>query len=245
MIFGLYVRHAVPLQVIVVGLLLGSLFFDIDLNDANLKFSVIFFSMIFLSVAGLAAIPGVVAERNVIYRQLASKFYPPARCAASDPPPPPPARVPPLPPPPPPPPLRHPGPPGRNNEISVVHCMRWSVPVSCPAHGAPDVPRGPLSRPTGPLTCPECPCDGPEGPCRGQAHVDSGAEASEDEVMGPCSSSESDSEGSPTDVSDWARERAQEVCSLAAWEAEYRTEVSDNRRRRGRRAITSPPDVAY
>ena len=63
-------------QVVVMGLLLGTLFLQLDFNDSNLKFSVIFFSLLYLSIAAIAIIPGVVAERKVVYRQLEHRFYP-------------------------------------------------------------------------------------------------------------------------------------------------------------------------
>ena len=74
--------------------------------------------------------------------------------------------------------------------------------------------------------------------------VASGAASSDDEGMGSSSSSQSDSEGFSTDVSDWAWERAQELCSLAVWGTDYSTDVSDNRQQKGRRVIKSTPDVA-
>ena len=46
-----------------------------------------------------------------------------------------------------------------------------------------------------------------------------GVESSDDEGMGSSPSSESDSEGFSTDVSDQARERVQELCSLAVRES--------------------------
>ena len=46
------------------------------------------------------------------------------------------------------------------------------------------------------------------------------------------------------DVSDRARERARELCSLAVWETDDSSDVSDSRRREGRRVIKSTLDGA-
>eukprot|EP00668_Euglena_longa_P020059 GGOE01024953.1.p1 GENE.GGOE01024953.1~~GGOE01024953.1.p1 ORF type:complete len:1437 (+),score=454.40 GGOE01024953.1:1098-5408(+) len=63
-------------QIIFMSLMLGSLFFQISFSDYNGKYAVIFFTMMFLSLSGMALIPAVVSERAVIYRQLRAKFYP-------------------------------------------------------------------------------------------------------------------------------------------------------------------------
>ena len=71
-----------------------------------------------------------------------------------------------------------------------------------------------------------------------------GVESSEDEGMGSFPSSESDGAGVSTDVSDRARERAQEGRSPAVRETDDSADVSDNRQRKGRRVIQGNPDVA-
>eukprot|EP00667_Euglena_gracilis_P001953 EG_transcript_1953 len=65
------------MQVIVGGLLLGSLFFQISLDDYNSKYSVMYFALLFVSVTGFAMMPGIVEERRVVYRQTGSNFFHP------------------------------------------------------------------------------------------------------------------------------------------------------------------------
>ena len=62
-------------------------------------------------------------------------------------------------------------------------------------------------------------------------------EDTRDSAMG----SDSDSEALSTDVSDRARERAEQPL---IWDADYSTDVSDNHRRKGRRVVKSALDVA-
>ena len=51
------------------------------------------------------------------------------------------------------------------------------------------------------------------------------------------SSAELSGDGFSTDVSDRARERAQELCNMGVWDTDYSTDVSDSRKRKGRRVI--------
>eukprot|EP00667_Euglena_gracilis_P000129 EG_transcript_129 len=64
-------------QVIFGGVLIGSLYFQISLDDYNSKFAVLYWAMLFVSVTGFSTIPNIIAERNVIYRQTASHFFHP------------------------------------------------------------------------------------------------------------------------------------------------------------------------
>ena len=66
---------------------------------------------------------------------------------------------------------------------------------------------------------------------------DSGAGTSEDEDVTSVSSAELSGGGFSTDVSDRARERAQELCNMGVWDTDYSTDVSDSRKRKGRRVI--------
>jgi hypothetical protein len=67
---------------------------------------------------------------------------------------------------------------------------------------------------------------------------DSGAGTSEDEVSElSVSSAELSGGGFSTDVSDRARERAQEFGNMGVWDTDYSTDVSDSRKRKGRRVI--------
>eukprot|EP00668_Euglena_longa_P040734 GGOE01053630.1.p1 GENE.GGOE01053630.1~~GGOE01053630.1.p1 ORF type:complete len:1449 (-),score=538.86 GGOE01053630.1:362-4525(-) len=63
------------IQVVVVGLILGSLYYQVPVDNYNNKFTILFFSMIFISLGGMALIPAVVAEKNVVYRQTAAHFF--------------------------------------------------------------------------------------------------------------------------------------------------------------------------
>eukprot|EP00667_Euglena_gracilis_P001867 EG_transcript_1866 len=65
------------MQVVIGGLLLGSLFFQITLDDYNSKYSVMYFALLFVSVTGFALLPGIVEERRVVHRQTASNFFHP------------------------------------------------------------------------------------------------------------------------------------------------------------------------
>ena len=62
---------------VVVGLLLGTLFWQLDQSDFNAIFAVMFFAILNLAVSGMATIPGIIEERRVIYRQTAAKFFHP------------------------------------------------------------------------------------------------------------------------------------------------------------------------
>ena len=66
---------------------------------------------------------------------------------------------------------------------------------------------------------------------------DSGAGTSEDEEVLSVSSAELSGGGFSTDVSDRARERAQEFGNRGVWDTDYSTDVSDSRKRKGRRVI--------
>ena len=57
-------------------------------------------------------------------------------------------------------------------------------------------------------------------------------------------SSGSDSDGFSTDVSDWVRGRARQMCSQTVWELDYSPDVSNNWQWKGRRVIKSNADVA-
>eukprot|EP00667_Euglena_gracilis_P000307 EG_transcript_307 len=63
------------IQVMVVGLILGSLYYQVPIDSPDNKFTILFFSMIFISLGGMALIPAVVAEKNVVYRQTAAHFF--------------------------------------------------------------------------------------------------------------------------------------------------------------------------
>ncbi|CAM9133895.1 unnamed protein product [Choristocarpus tenellus] len=64
------------LMAIAMGLVVGSIFFDLELEDANAKFGFVFFSLLFLATGGMAQIPTAVANRSVLHKQADAGFYP-------------------------------------------------------------------------------------------------------------------------------------------------------------------------
>ncbi|CBN79954.1 pleiotropic drug resistance transporter [Ectocarpus siliculosus] len=64
------------MSALVMGLIVGSIFYDLGLSDANAKFGLIFFSLLFLSMSGMAQIPGAIERRGVFYKQSQAGFYP-------------------------------------------------------------------------------------------------------------------------------------------------------------------------
>eukprot|EP00668_Euglena_longa_P040941 GGOE01053882.1.p1 GENE.GGOE01053882.1~~GGOE01053882.1.p1 ORF type:complete len:1449 (-),score=551.34 GGOE01053882.1:379-4257(-) len=63
------------MQVVVVGLILGSLYFQLPSDNYSAMYSILFFSMLFIALGGLATIPAVIAEKNVVHRQTAAHFF--------------------------------------------------------------------------------------------------------------------------------------------------------------------------
>eukprot|EP00667_Euglena_gracilis_P002843 EG_transcript_2848 len=64
-------------QSVIGGFLLGSLYYQLALDDYNSKYAVLYFAMLFVSVSGFAMVPSIIAERQVIYRQTAAHFFHP------------------------------------------------------------------------------------------------------------------------------------------------------------------------
>ncbi|CAM9749661.1 unnamed protein product, partial [Ectocarpus fasciculatus] len=64
------------MSALVMGLIVGSIFYDLGLDDANAKFGLIFFALLFLSMSGMAQIPGAIERRGVFYKQSQAGFYP-------------------------------------------------------------------------------------------------------------------------------------------------------------------------
>lgn len=62
-------------QAVFMGLVLGTLFFDLDTSEAGLKFGLLFFSSIFLSFANLSEVPIAAEAKLVVYKQTNAKFY--------------------------------------------------------------------------------------------------------------------------------------------------------------------------
>jgi len=62
-------------QVVIMGLILGSLFFQTATSNYNAFYSVLYFSMLFISLSGFALIPAITADKRVIYRQTSAHFY--------------------------------------------------------------------------------------------------------------------------------------------------------------------------
>ncbi|CAM9790102.1 unnamed protein product, partial [Ectocarpus sp. 12 AP-2014] len=66
------------------GLIVGSIFYDLDLDDANAKFGLIFFALLYLALEGMAQIPGAIERRGVFYKQNQAGFYPASCEVVSD-----------------------------------------------------------------------------------------------------------------------------------------------------------------
>ncbi|CAM9975163.1 unnamed protein product [Scytosiphon promiscuus] len=64
------------LSALLMGVIVGSIFYDLDLDDANAKFGLIFLSMLYLAMAGMAQIPPAIEQRGVFYKQSQAGFYP-------------------------------------------------------------------------------------------------------------------------------------------------------------------------
>ncbi|CAM9164398.1 unnamed protein product [Ectocarpus sp. 13 AM-2016] len=59
-----------------IGAVVGSIFFQLDLDDANAKFGLIFFSLLYLSTNGMNQITPAIKQRGIFYKQSAAGFYP-------------------------------------------------------------------------------------------------------------------------------------------------------------------------
>ncbi|CBJ30624.1 conserved unknown protein [Ectocarpus siliculosus] len=59
-----------------IGAVVGSIFFQLDLDDANAKFGLIFFSLLYLSTNGMNQITPAIMQRGIFYKQKAAGFYP-------------------------------------------------------------------------------------------------------------------------------------------------------------------------
>jgi ABC-type multidrug transport system permease subunit len=69
-------------QNLLMGTLSGTLFYQMDLAKASLHFGLLFFAVMFQSLGGMAAIPAVVEQRDVAYKQMDSKFFSPIAYAS-------------------------------------------------------------------------------------------------------------------------------------------------------------------
>ncbi|KAG5183352.1 ABC-2 type transporter-domain-containing protein [Tribonema minus] len=56
--------------------LAGSIFFDLPLDATSSKFGLLFFSLLFLGLKGIAQIPVAIENRHVFYKQQSQGFYP-------------------------------------------------------------------------------------------------------------------------------------------------------------------------
>ncbi|CAM9737972.1 unnamed protein product [Ascophyllum nodosum] len=78
-----YVRSQM-FSAIIMGIIMGTIFYDLGLEDANAKFGLIFFSLFFLSMSGMAQIPTAIVNRGVFYKQSMAGFYPTSCEVVSD-----------------------------------------------------------------------------------------------------------------------------------------------------------------
>jgi branched-subunit amino acid permease len=51
------------------GLVMGSIFFDLSGNEINNKFGVLFFAVLYLGLGDMAQLPAAIESRNVFYEQ--------------------------------------------------------------------------------------------------------------------------------------------------------------------------------
>eukprot|EP00611_Tribonema_gayanum_P003869 TRINITY_DN130_c1_g1_i1.p1 TRINITY_DN130_c1_g1~~TRINITY_DN130_c1_g1_i1.p1 ORF type:complete len:1263 (+),score=431.44 TRINITY_DN130_c1_g1_i1:191-3979(+) len=61
---------------VIMGLVMGSIFFDLPLDATSSKFGLLFFSLLFLGLKGIAQIPVAIENRHVFYKQQSQGFYP-------------------------------------------------------------------------------------------------------------------------------------------------------------------------
>eukprot|EP01138_Halocafeteria_seosinensis_P011553 gb/GECG01011802.1/.p1 GENE.gb/GECG01011802.1/~~gb/GECG01011802.1/.p1 ORF type:complete len:288 (+),score=14.69 gb/GECG01011802.1/:1-864(+) len=60
----------------IVGLILGSLFWNLGIEEFGLKLGVLTFSIIFLGFGNIAEIPESIKQRQIVQKQVAAKLYP-------------------------------------------------------------------------------------------------------------------------------------------------------------------------
>jgi len=70
-------------QAVFMGLLLGSIFFQLSIDDFQLRTGLIFFGCIVLSFSNISELPFAAEMRNVVYKQADARFYTPAAQVAS------------------------------------------------------------------------------------------------------------------------------------------------------------------
>eukprot|EP01001_Neometanema_parovale_P004306 NODE_15_length_4507_cov_49.404653_g13_i0.p1 GENE.NODE_15_length_4507_cov_49.404653_g13_i0~~NODE_15_length_4507_cov_49.404653_g13_i0.p1 ORF type:complete len:1404 (+),score=270.35 NODE_15_length_4507_cov_49.404653_g13_i0:55-4266(+) len=63
-------------QSIMTGILTGTLFWQMPMDNAQLHYGVLFNSLMSLSLGGMSSIPQVVQERDVAIKQMSARFYP-------------------------------------------------------------------------------------------------------------------------------------------------------------------------
>eukprot|EP00611_Tribonema_gayanum_P003867 TRINITY_DN130_c0_g1_i4.p1 TRINITY_DN130_c0_g1~~TRINITY_DN130_c0_g1_i4.p1 ORF type:complete len:1058 (+),score=462.30 TRINITY_DN130_c0_g1_i4:90-3263(+) len=70
-----YIRTQL-LTATMMSLVMGSIFFDLPADAINSKFGMMFFSLLFLSLNGMAQVPVAIENRHVFYKQHQQGFYP-------------------------------------------------------------------------------------------------------------------------------------------------------------------------
>ncbi|KAG5191975.1 ABC-2 type transporter-domain-containing protein [Tribonema minus] len=70
-----YIRTQL-LTAAMMSLVMGSIFFDLPADAINSKFGMMFFSLLFLSLNGMAQVPVAIENRHVFYKQHQQGFYP-------------------------------------------------------------------------------------------------------------------------------------------------------------------------
>jgi ABC-type multidrug transport system ATPase subunit/ABC-type multidrug transport system permease subunit len=64
------------MQVLLMGVMAGTLFYQLDAHDWSDKVCMLFFSLMFIALGNLATIPTVMEQRSVFYKQRDSGFFP-------------------------------------------------------------------------------------------------------------------------------------------------------------------------
>jgi len=64
------------MQVLLMGVMAGTLFYQLDAHDWSNKVCMLFFSLMFIALGNLATIPTIMEQRSVFYKQRDSGFFP-------------------------------------------------------------------------------------------------------------------------------------------------------------------------
>lgn len=63
-------------QAFIMGIFTGTLYYQIDYDEYTSKFGLLFSSLMYLGLSGMAAMPGLIERRAVFYKQRSASFFP-------------------------------------------------------------------------------------------------------------------------------------------------------------------------